>query len=624
MRIQYKIQFVNVLQGLSLIALILIIFRFSAYTSSIGAEQDSLSEMYHSLTREQVLLERLVSHSLDKGYDLFLEHKEKTDVLISDLGDLRYLPGFSKDIRASLDSMKVIKQVRTNSYSAIETAIAALMDVSRVQIMDEKKLLDIYQASITGLDKQQNSQIQFNVLKIINNIVKSGEILDEYVVKVKDEISFIDSEIKGLNKRNQTIILISGTALVFLFFFISLRQSMSLTGRIKKIDKGVDNLKDGDLRTRFEETGKDELSELNSNLNLFQQSLTGSLNNLKLISVRNIDVQKDLDTHVKNAGEHTASMDIRSGAIVDQMSELKVSIDSSTESAAKMNGSVSSLNDQVIEQRAMVEESTASVTQMIASIENVSAITAKKTDVLGELVELTKDGETRMAENTGAISGITASIDMISGIADIIKNIASQTNLLAMNAAIEAAHAGEAGKGFSVVADEIRKLAEATGDNSKIISNSIKEVIENISRASDSNERSTSMFTRISDEIDRFNASLQEISQTMRELKTGGTQILSAMNALTEVSQQIKENSSLILDTSASQEALVEELKSASSNVNESILDIKGRIDEINSIFGNVLALSESIGNSSNSMNKAISLYITTSQADEEDEAGPV
>jgi methyl-accepting chemotaxis protein len=183
-----------------------------------------------------------------------------------------------------------------------------------------------------------------------------------------------------------------------------------------------------------------------------------------------------------------------------------------------------------------------------------------------------------------------------------MENIASQTNLLSMNAAIEAAHAGEAGKGFAVVADEIRKLAESSGEQSKTISAVLKKIADSIGVITNSTDAVLSKFEAIDSGVKTVSQQEEIIRKAMEEQGVGSQQILEAVSRLTEISGQVKLESEAmstgsgeVLNTSKTLEAITEELSNgmkemdvgadqiniAVTRVNEISVDNKNDIDEL-------------------------------------------
>ncbi len=144
------------------------------------------------------------------------------------------------------------------------------------------------------------------------------------------------------------------------------------------------------------------------------------------------------------------------------------------------------------------------------------------------------------------ILDVAKQTDSILEITGVIDNIASQTNLLAMNAAIEAAHAGEAGKGFAVVADEIRKLAESSGQNSRAITELLERISQAIRNATDSSGETRNSFGQIQGEVDVMVNAFSEIASSMSEMSAGATQVLAATGELTQNVAGVSDQTSFI------------------------------------------------------------------------------
>ncbi|MDR2899912.1 MAG: methyl-accepting chemotaxis protein [Treponema sp.] len=347
----------------------------------------------------------------------------------------------------------------------------------------------------------------------------------------------------------------------------------------KPIVRVAENLKDiahgeGDLTRHIDINSKDEVGDL---AHYFNQTL-GKIRNL-VVTIKNESIS------LNDIGAELAANMTQTAAAVNQIASNIQSVKtqainqsaSVTETHATMEQitvNIDKLNGHIESQVASVTESSSAIEEMLANIQSVTQTLVKNADNVKGLTEASEVGRTGLQEVAADIQDIERESKGLLEINTVMENIASQTNLLSMNAAIEAAHAGEAGKGFAVVADEIRKLAENSGEQSKVISSVLKKIAESIRKISASTETVLKNFELIDHSVKIVAEQESNIQNAMEEQGQGSKQILEAVSEMNNITQQVKGGSTEMLE--GSKEVIAE-----SNNLEKVTQEITGGMNEM-------------------------------------------
>jgi methyl-accepting chemotaxis protein len=184
---------------------------------------------------------------------------------------------------------------------------------------------------------------------------------------------------------------------------------------------------------------------------------------------------------------------------------------------------------------------------MVSSLKSSSNLSREKRESITDLIDNAEKGQSAMTDTVQAVQAFSQSIDGISAAIKIISVIASNTNLLSMNAAIEAAHAGSAGKGFAVVADEIRRLSETTRENSRNIAQTLSGIIKGINLTSTRSNEAGVIINTMSEEINDIAGTMTELIDNFTELSAKSINITNALDSLKEQSGVVKTDYSEML-----------------------------------------------------------------------------
>ncbi len=312
----------------------------------------------------------------------------------------------------------------------------------------------------------------------------------------------------------------------------------------------------------------DEFGEMSDSFTGSFKSLNSLIVGLKSTTDETAAVKDSLVASAEETAAVIGTIRNNISILLKKTENMKSNVSENVASVEEITANINSIDKQIVEQAAMVEESTASIIEMISSLDSVNKITKKKIEAVVNLVKALEDGNRASADTDEVFQReVTERIDDISEMAEVIQSIVSQTNLLSMNAAIEAAHAGDAGKGFAVVADEIRKLADNAAQSSANISKTIKDIEEGIINTGKVAEGKVEAFRIMNIEIEETKNAFSEISSSIQEVALGGDQIQKAMVVLQDVSETIR--------------AATSEITKGSQHVAESQLALKDLSDRV-------------------------------------------
>jgi len=252
-----------------------------------------------------------------------------------------------------------------------------------------------------------------------------------------------------------------------------------------------------------------------------------------------LQIYQGLDTAGEKGRESLERIQNALKDIEQRVQQLKASLDLSKRSIAQTEDSFQKLKATAQGQMSHVTQSSASIEEMAASIVNVGSVVGQRQQNAQRLLQTAEKGAETLEFAAASSKEVLANIDKINEMIAVISGVASQTNLLAMNAAIEAAHAGDAGRGFAVVADEIRKLAESSAGSARSIRINLKDLIQNIEESNRTILGSSASFGEITRDVQQVLGGLNEMHMSTQELSVGAKEILESTGMLNSQTQEL-------------------------------------------------------------------------------------
>ena len=530
---------------------------------------------------------------IQTAYTSFEKQKNDISESFAFLLENPIVNSFSEEFAANLKQVKLTWALVEDGLKPIETILKTMENKNLPQgVLTNIKSFGIRDtAAVYSQDK--NAAELLALTEEAHQQIKKIRLLYVSLTKLNNKSALmIDTEMQAKERKYNamTIIfaLITTTILSVLILIITTRVSK----RIIKTQKTTSTLAEKDFSVKIVPEGNDETMKLMENLGNMVHQVNEFFTMVKLTAKKALNAESSINESANSTAEATAQIDSNIDEINKQFSEVVNVMNSTIEVISEMNFHVDTLVQSNSAQTAAIENSRDAVNNVVNTLEYINKMAAERVKNAEEMHSYVADGDEKISSTNEILSQVAQQLDEVYEVVTIINNVAEQTNLLSMNAAIESAHAGEAGKGFGVVAEEIRSLAEETSENADKISKVINVIVTAVENANKSSQSAFAAFEKVSSHTDVIVNSLQEITSGIGKIDDQMQEIKQRSNETSSAADKINKYCGELADRQ-------KQVSHKVDNVNDVFLSSINALHEIKTETADIVSKMQNVSNSS-------------------------
>lgn len=426
-------------------------------------------------------------------------------------------------------------------------------------------------------------------------------------------ISIPNSELTTpvMNMIKQSIIIAIIAILVVIAFMLLILNTYSIIPFIE-IAKVSEKAAKGNYTVKLSDKRLMQNDEIGSTIKSFKEMIDATRN--ILFSIKNITQSlsqsgNQLAQSAHDTQEQTAALSDNLINLTTEASNQSGHVDKTAEAVNSILTNIKEFEHLIDEQIASINQSSSAIQEMIDSFGSLNGSVTTLSGQYSELMQSSKDGLEKQEIVESAITKIVELAETLSNSNMLIEEIAKQTNMLAMNAAIEAAHAGDSGKGFAVVAEEIRKLAEDSAEQTAQIKEQINLINDGVHEIVNANTTSKENFDAIVDKIETIESLLTQVDQAVTEQSNAGKEVLRGLSHISTMNARISMASGDITESSTHIAKTVDQLKRISNVVTESVNEMSAEVRTIDMAASTVAEITDQTTSHIDEMNSKIERF---------------